>query len=87
MTLKENHELIVRGPYRLVRHPIYTGLSAMLLATAVQQGHIAGIIGLMLTFVSFWIKSSCEEELMLQQFPDQYSTYRARVKRIIPFLL
>jgi protein-S-isoprenylcysteine O-methyltransferase len=87
VTLKENHELIVRGPYRLVRHPIYTGLSAMLLATAIQQGHIAGLIGLVLTFVSFWIKSSFEEELMLSQFPDQYPAYRERVKRIIPFLL
>ena len=87
VTLKENHELIVRGPYRLVRHPIYTGLLAMIIATAIQQGHIAGMIGVVLVFVSFWIKSSAEEELMLKQFPDQYPTYRTRVKRIIPFLL
>lgn len=87
VTLKENHELIVRGPYRLVRHPIYTGLLAMLLATAIQQGHIAGLIGVVLAFVSFWIKSSFEEELMLKQFPTQYPAYRERVKRIIPFLL
>jgi protein-S-isoprenylcysteine O-methyltransferase Ste14 len=87
VTLKENHELIVRGPYRLVRHPIYTGLLAMLLATAIQQGHIGGVIGLLLVFVSFWVKSGYEEELMLKQFPDQYPAYRARVKRIIPFLL
>jgi protein-S-isoprenylcysteine O-methyltransferase Ste14 len=87
VTLKENHELIVRGPYRLARHPIYTGLLAMLIATAIQQRHIAGMIGFLLVFVSFWIKSSNEEEVMLQQFPDQYAAYRERVKRIIPFLL
>lgn len=87
VTLKENHELIVRGPYRLVRHPIYTGLIAMLLATALQQGHIAGMIGVVLAAVSFWIKSSYEEELMLRQFPNDYPAYRERVKRIIPFLL
>ena len=87
VTLKENHELIVRGPYRLVRHPIYAGLLAMIIATAIQQGHIAGMIAVVLVFVSFWIKSSAEEELMLKQFPDQYPTYRKRVKRIIPFLL
>ena len=50
VTLKENHELIVRGPYRLVRHPIYTGLLAMVIATVVQQGHIGGIIGLSIIF-------------------------------------
>jgi protein-S-isoprenylcysteine O-methyltransferase Ste14 len=87
VTLKENHELIVRGPYRLVRHPIYTGLLAMVVATAIQQGHIGGIIGLILISVSLWIKSSHEEEVMRKQFPDQYPAYRERVKRIIPFIL
>jgi protein-S-isoprenylcysteine O-methyltransferase Ste14 len=87
VTLKENHELIVRGPYRLVRHPIYTGLLAMLIATAIEQGHIAGMIGVVLVFASFWIKLSYEEELMVNQFPDQYPAYRERVKRIIPFVI
>jgi protein-S-isoprenylcysteine O-methyltransferase Ste14 len=87
VTLKENHELIMRGPYRLVRHPIYTGLLAMLIATAIQQRHIAGVIGLVLVFVSFWIKLSEEELVMLKQFPGQYAAYRQRVKRIIPFVL
>ena len=86
VTLKENHELIVRGPYRLVRHPIYTGLLAMVIATEMQQGHIAGMIGLILVFVSFWIKLSEEEELMRRQFPAQYAAYGERVKRIIPFI-
>jgi protein-S-isoprenylcysteine O-methyltransferase Ste14 len=87
VTLKENHELIVRGPYRLVRHPIYTGLLAMLIATAIEQGHIAGMIGLALTFLSFWIKLNNEEELMRAQFSDQYRAYQLRTKRIVPFVL
>jgi protein-S-isoprenylcysteine O-methyltransferase Ste14 len=87
VTLKENHELIVRGPYRLVRHPIYTGLLAMMIATAIQQAHLAGTIGVVLVFVSFWIKLRYEEEVMLKQFPDHYPAYQQRVKRIIPFLL
>jgi protein-S-isoprenylcysteine O-methyltransferase Ste14 len=87
VTLKENHELIVRGPYRLVRHPIYTGLVVMLTATWMEHSHIAGMIGLLLAFVSFWIKSNNEEDVMLAQFPHDYPAYRERVKRIIPFLL
>jgi protein-S-isoprenylcysteine O-methyltransferase Ste14 len=87
VTLKENHELIVRGPYRLVRHPIYTALMAMLIATWMEQSHIAGMIGLLLTFISFWIKLGQEEEVMQQQFPRQYADYQERVKRIIPFVL
>jgi protein-S-isoprenylcysteine O-methyltransferase Ste14 len=87
VTLKEDHELIVRGPYRLVRHPIYSGLLAMLIATWMEQGHIAGMTGLVLVFVSFWIKLNYEEELMRKQFPKQYADYQERVKRIIPFIL
>jgi protein-S-isoprenylcysteine O-methyltransferase Ste14 len=87
VTLKQDHELIIRGPYRLVRHPIYTGLLAMLVATALEYGHIAGMIGVVLAFASFWIKSNYEEELMRKQFPDQYTAYREQVKRIIPFIL
>jgi protein-S-isoprenylcysteine O-methyltransferase Ste14 len=87
VTLKEGHELIVRGPYRLVRHPIYTGLLAMLIATALEQGYIAGMIGVLVVFVSLWIKLSDEEEVMTRQFPQEYAAYRERVKRIIPFVL
>jgi protein-S-isoprenylcysteine O-methyltransferase Ste14 len=87
VTLKEGHELIERGPYRLVRHPIYTGLVAMFLATVMVLGYAAGIAGLVLAFVSFWIKLRDEEKVMLKQFPDQYAAYQQRVKRIIPFVL
>ena len=87
VTLKECHELIDRGPYRLVRHPIYTGLMTMFVATVIALGHVAGIIGALLVFVSFWIKLGHEEKLMLKQFPDQYAAYQQRVKRIIPFVL
>ena len=87
VTLKENHELTVRGPYALVRHPIYTGLLTMFVATAIVLGHVAGIIALPLLFVSIWIKLRHEEKLMLQTFPDQYPAYQRRVKRLIPFIL
>ena len=87
VTLKENHELVVRGPYALVRHPIYTGLLAMFLATALVSGYVAGIFATVIVFFSFWIKLGDEEKLMLKQFPDQYPHYQQRVKRIIPFVL
>jgi protein-S-isoprenylcysteine O-methyltransferase Ste14 len=87
ITLKEGHELIERGPYRLVRHPIYTGLLTMFLATAIAFGHLGGFVAVALAFASFWIKLIEEEKLMRQQFPEQYRSYEQRVKRIIPFVL
>lgn len=87
VSLKEGHELIVRGPYRFVRHPIYTGMLTMFLATVIVLGYLGGIVGAVLVFVSFRIKLGDEEKLMLKQFPDQYAAYQKRVKRIIPFVL
>src|SRR6188472_78799 len=87
VTLKEGHELVERGPYRFVRHPIYTGILSMFFATALALGHLAGFAATLLMFASFWIKLRDEETLMLQQFPDRYAAYRQRAKRIIPFML
>jgi protein-S-isoprenylcysteine O-methyltransferase Ste14 len=87
VTLKEGHELIERGPYRVVRHPIYTGILAMSAGTAIATGYFGGFLGLLLIFVSFWLKLRREEDLMLKHFPTKYAAYQRRVKRIIPFLV
>jgi protein-S-isoprenylcysteine O-methyltransferase Ste14 len=87
VTLKEGHELVERGPYRFVRHPIYTGILTMFFATALARGHLSGFVGTLLMFASFWIKLRDEEKLMLQQFPERYADYRRRAKCIIPFVL
>ena len=87
VTLKGGHELITSGPYALVRHPIYTGMLAMIVATALVLGHVAGIIGMPFVFVSFWMKLRCEEQLMLKKFPNEYAAYQQRVRRLIPFVL
>jgi protein-S-isoprenylcysteine O-methyltransferase Ste14 len=87
ITLKEGHELIERGPYRVVRHPIYTGILAMFSGTAIAIGYFGGFLGLLLVFVIFWMKLKREEDLMLKQFPDRYPAYQRRVKRIIPFFV
>jgi len=87
VTLKEGHELVERGPYRFVRHPIYTGILTMFSATALALGQLGGFAGILLIFASFWVKLCDEEKLMLQQFPERYAAYRRHAKRIIPFVL
>lgn len=84
VTVKGGHELITSGPYAWVRHPIYTGLLTMFVATLLVLGHVAGIIAVPLVFVSIWIKLRYEEKLMLQKFPEEYAAYQQRVKRLIP---
>ena len=86
VTVKENHELIQRGPYALVRHPIYTGLLSMALGSALLVGRAGAAAGWIVFLVSFWIKSRDEEALMMQQFPNEYAAYRQRTKRVVPFV-
>jgi len=87
VTLKGGHELVVHGPYALVRHPIDTGLLTMFVATMIVLGHVAGIIAAPFVFVSIWIKLRHEEKLMLKKFPNEYAAYQQRVRRLIPFVL
>jgi protein-S-isoprenylcysteine O-methyltransferase Ste14 len=72
VTLKEDHELIQRGPYALVRHPIYTALFTMLLGTALAFGQYETSVIFVLAVLIFSIKMRAEERLMTEAFPDQY---------------
>jgi protein-S-isoprenylcysteine O-methyltransferase Ste14 len=87
VTFKQDHELIESGPYALARHPIYTGLIAMALGTAVNYGRAIGF-GLLLSLCgSFWWKARQEEKIMTRHFPEAYAAYKTRVRAIIPFVL
>lgn len=86
VTFKENHELIVRGPYAFVRHPIYTAMLLMFLGTAFAIGTGAALLAVPILFLSFWIKYRQEEALMFEHFGDSYRDYMKRVKAIVPLI-
>jgi len=85
--LKADHELIERGPYAYVRHPMYTGLLLMLLGTVVWYGTWAGFIIFIACFFGTWFKLSQEEKMLTEHFGKNYTEYKARVKALIPFAL
>jgi protein-S-isoprenylcysteine O-methyltransferase Ste14 len=87
VTFKQSHELIVRGPYRFVRHPIYTSLLMMIMATGVYKGRLGSLVAFLLAFAGFSLKLRQEEALMIRHFPNDYSAYRSRVKALVPFVL
>jgi len=86
VTFKENHELIERGPYAFVRHPIYSGLLLMGIGTAIMSGRVGGFIVFIIFFLGLWLKSYQEERLLTKHFPDAYPNYKARVKALIPYV-
>ncbi|HZI31531.1 MAG TPA: isoprenylcysteine carboxylmethyltransferase family protein [Candidatus Binatia bacterium] len=87
VTFKQNHELVIAGPYRFVRHPIYTGLLIMCLGSAVDITCLRGWLALAVMFTGFWIKLKQEEKLLLRHFPDTYPAYQKRVKALVPFVI
>jgi len=85
-SIKKDHTLIMRGPYRAVRHPIYTGILAALFGSALQHGLIRSFLGASVCAFSLWMKISAEEEFMVQRFGDEYHRYSREVRALIPFL-
>src|SRR5713226_2623692 len=67
VTIKQDHKLVRRGPYAVVRHPIYTGLLLAMAGTAVAFGEARGLVAVALAFVGWWLKARLEESFMMQQ--------------------
>jgi len=85
--VKQSHELITKGPYALVRHPIYTGL-LLAFAGTVAAASLSGCALLWaLVAISYALKFRQEERLMMETFPDAYPEYRRQVKAIVPGIL
>jgi protein-S-isoprenylcysteine O-methyltransferase Ste14 len=81
-----NGPLLKRGPYRVVRHPMYA--AALLLIWSSGGGHwslVNAIIGLFVT-VGIALRIAAEEQLLCDRYPD-YAQYSRETKRVIPFLL
>jgi protein-S-isoprenylcysteine O-methyltransferase Ste14 len=86
VTVKEDHEFVRTGPYRFVRHPIYSGMLLAILGTAIAFGEWRGLVAFGLLTVSLLFKLRMEERFMEETFPDAYPRYRAEVPALIPFL-
>lgn len=87
VAIKQDHELIQRGPYAFVRHPIYTGLLTGMLGTVLVYGLARCFIGLLICVLALWLKSQTEEQFMVQRFGSQYVQYRRRTRALVPFVL
>ena len=87
LDLKEGHELVRTGPYRWVRHPIYTGFLFLFLGTAFAVGKIGGFIGFGVLLVGCVLRIQQEEELLMKHFMEEYRTYKKRVKALIPYFI
>lgn len=84
--LKRDHVLIQSGPYRVVRHPIYTGLLLGLLGSCVALGEWRGLLGSVLAFTAILLRVRAEDALMARSFGETYRIYRRETPALVPYL-
>jgi len=84
VTLKEGHELIRTGPYRTIRHPIYTGILLAIFGTAVQIGQVRGFLAFVIAWASFYVKARREESFLTEEFGDRFAEHIQRTGMFLP---
>lgn len=84
---KEKHELIKVGTYKIVRHPIYTGILFIFIGNTFIVGDYRGIIAVVIVFISFWFKLIKEEKWLTEIFGNEYQDYKKQTKAIVPFVI
>jgi protein-S-isoprenylcysteine O-methyltransferase Ste14 len=97
VTLKEGHELIRSGPYRAIRHPIYTGIllgllgtaiamgeARGLLAVAIAMGEARGLLAVAIAWLSFYVKARREESFLTQEFGEKFEAHAKQTGMFLP---
>ncbi len=84
--LVEGHRLVTTGPYALIRHPIYTALFGMMIATGLVIGRpLALLAAIPLYAAGTWVRVRSEEALLRAAFGQDFVAYARRVPAVLPF--
>jgi protein-S-isoprenylcysteine O-methyltransferase Ste14 len=85
MSHKDEPELVTSGPYRFIRHPIYSGILLAGVGTAIALSWV-WLIGVVLVGAYFTYAATVEERYLTEQFPVAYPAYRRSSKMLVPFI-
>jgi len=85
VSIKEEHELVTWGPYRVIRHPMYAGGLLACLGSAIACGGTWIVFLVVLGSLFSW-RVAQEDRLMARQFPREYPAYMRGTKRLVPFV-
>jgi protein-S-isoprenylcysteine O-methyltransferase Ste14 len=86
VTVKVDHELVQTGPYRRIRHPIYTGILLAVFGSGLAAGRLYGIAGFVLIALALVRKLRIEERWMAAEFGERYELYRRSSWALIPYV-
>ncbi|HET6326661.1 MAG TPA: isoprenylcysteine carboxylmethyltransferase family protein [Planctomycetaceae bacterium] len=82
----EDHKLIESGPYRVLRHPMYTGMLGMCVGTAIVSGQYHALLGVGLFAFAYARKIRIEERILCEEFGATYDAYRRRTSALVPWV-
>jgi protein-S-isoprenylcysteine O-methyltransferase Ste14 len=87
LEIHRDHELVRSGPYRFVRHPVYTGLALHFAGACLATGNLPLVAGtLLVTYPALYLRAKTEERLLRERFGAVYDDYARRVGMLVPFL-
>jgi protein-S-isoprenylcysteine O-methyltransferase Ste14 len=86
VVLKVDHELIRTGPYRYLRHPIYSGVLIAVAGTAIKTGELRGVVALILLGTNYYIKATREEKILAVNFGQSFAEHKRRTGFFLPGL-
>ena len=85
MSQKADPELVTTGPYRSVRHPIYSGIILAMIGTTIAVS-LYWLVAVILVGAYFIYSAIMEERFMARTFPDSYPGYKRSTKMLVPFI-
>lgn len=87
VTIQQNHKLVKKGIYRLIRHPAYTGLFLFMLGIGLSLGNWLSLFIIFTISVTIaFVRVPLEEKVLIERFGDEYRSYMKKTKRYIPYL-
>ena len=84
VTIAKDHKLIRSGPYRRIRHPIYTAMLGMYTGAAIVSGELHALLAVVIITVAYWRKIGMEEADLRQAFGAEHEQYVSESWAIIP---
>jgi protein-S-isoprenylcysteine O-methyltransferase Ste14 len=87
ITVASGHQLVRTGPYRLIRHPIYSAILGLFVGTVLVSGQLHALLGLLVVSAAYWRKIRLEERNLVELFGPDYDAYRRESWMLFPGLL
>lgn len=86
LMIRENHQLVRHGSYKIIRHPIYLGVVMVTVGIAIFCYSPLGFIIMLILIPLFLNRIRLEEAMLIEVFGEEYRSYQKLSKKIVPFV-